>query len=349
MSAQMTPPVPSASTPGGPGAPGESDRPAVPSRTRRIVASPLFAVFTALVGVIVAFSVINGGEFANADNFRNIGLDVAITLVLAVGITYVIITAGFDLSVGSVLVFSGVVAMKAMGAVGGSGWPTALVGLVAALAAGAAWGAVNGSLVAFARLNPIIVTLGSMGAGLGLSLVVANGQDLVDVPASMISLGNERVLGVPPVALIALLFAAAAGVVLAKTVFGRRTYAIGSSKEAAERAGIPVRRHLVSIYVLSGTAAGLAGWLALARFSTTSISGHSLDALNAATAALLGGASLYGGVGTILGTVIGAFIPVVLANGLVIGNVQSYWQQVVTGVVLVLAVYLDSERRKRSE
>ncbi|HET6507826.1 MAG TPA: ABC transporter permease [Baekduia sp.] len=315
----------------------------------RVVANPLFAVVTGLIALVIAFSIVNGSAFASVDNVRNITLDAAITLVLAVGITYVIVTAGFDLSVGSVLVFSGVFAMKVMGWVGGSSWPTALLGLLGALAAGGAWGALNGWLVAYARLNPIIVTLGSLGAALGLSLVVAGGADLVDVPASMIDLGNERVLGVPPVALIALVFAAVAGVVLAKTVFGRHTYAIGSSKEAAERAGIAVERHLVRIYLFSGACAGLAGWLALARFSTTSISGHSLDALNAATAALLGGASLYGGVGTIVGTVLGAFIPVVLANGLVIGGVQSYWQQVVTGVVLVLAVYLDSERRKRNE
>jgi ribose transport system permease protein len=350
----MSPEVtdPSAAAPHREGASPSPDPNASPRNRRRVadvVASPLFAVVAGLLVLIVVFSIVNGEAFASVDNFRNITLDVAITLVLAVGITYVIITAGFDLSVGSVLVFSGVVAMKVMVALGGNGWPTALAGLAAALAAGGAWGMLNGALVAYARLNPIIVTLGSLGAALGLSLVVADGQDLVDVPSSMIDLGNERILGVPPVALIALAFAAVAGIALSKTVFGRYTYAIGSSKEAAARAGVRVERHLVRVYVLSGAAAGLAGWLALARFSTTSISGHSLDALNAATAALLGGASLYGGVGTILGTVIGAFIPVTLANGLVIANVQSYWQQVVTGVVLVLAVYLDSERRKRNE
>jgi ribose transport system permease protein len=325
---------------------------AAPNGRRRLLdvtKSPLFAVILGLAVLLIVFSIIDGPAFGSVTNFRNIALDVSLTLILGVGVTYVIISAGFDLSVGSVLVFSGVVSMKVMEQVGGGGWGTALVGLLASLLAGAAWGAVNGALVAYAKLNPIIVTLGSFGAALGLAQVIANGQDLVAVPTSMIELGSDRILGIPPIAFIALGFAAIAGIVLSKTAFGRYTHAIGSSKEAARRAGLRVERHLLAVYTFCGMAAGLAGWLALARFSTTSISGHSLDSLNAATAALLGGVSLYGGVGTILGTVFGAFIPGVLANGLVIADVQSYWQQVVTGGVLVLAVYIDRERRQRNE
>jgi ribose transport system permease protein len=207
----------------------------------------------------------------------------------------------------------------------------------------------NGAIIAFARLNPIIVTLGSLGAALGMAQVVSGGQDLVEIPNVMLNFGTGRFGGVPSLVYVALGVAVFAGIVLAKTRFGRYTYAVGSSQEAATRAGLPVRRHLVAIYAISGMTAGLAAWLSLARFSSTNISGHSLDNLNAATAVLLGGVSLYGGVGTILGTVFGTFIPAVLANGLVIANVQSYWQQVVTGAVLVLAVYIDRERRKRSE
>jgi ribose transport system permease protein len=314
-----------------------------------LTARPLFAVVTAFIVLLVSFSVINGSVFASATNFRNIALDGAITLVLVVGVTFVIITAGFDLSVGSVLVFSGVVAVKAMVAMGGNGWPTALAGLAVSLAVGAAWGTLNGALVAYARLNPIIVTLGSLGAALGLAQVLSGGQDLIEVPTVMVTFGNGRLLGVPALVFVSLVVAATAGIVLAKTVFGRHTYAVGSSIEAASRAGLAVQRHLLVVYTMSGVAAGLAGWLSLARFSTTNISGHGLDNLNAATGALLGGVSLYGGVGTIVGAVFGTFIPVVLANGLVIANVQSYWQQAVTGGVLVLAVYLDRERRKRNE
>jgi ribose transport system permease protein len=320
-----------------------------PARRRLadLTAQPIFAVAAGLAIVVVVFTILNGTTFASGSNFRNIALDAAVTLVLVTGVTFVIITAGFDLSVGSVLVFSGVVAVKAMSSVGGGGWGVALVGLVAAVASGAAWGCLNGLLIAYARLNPIIVTLGSLGAALGLAQVITGGQDQTDVPTVMVDFGSGQLLQIPALVYVALGVALLGGFYLSRTVFGRRTYAIGSSQEAASRAGIAVQRHLIAVYVLSGAAAGLAGWLSLARFSTTNISGHALDNLNAATGALLGGVSLYGGVGSMLGAVVGTFIPVTLANGLVISSVQSYWQQVLTGAVLVGAVYLDRERRSR--
>lgn len=351
----MTSPTPArravADAPPPPSGPGPAPLPPLTTRQRvvNVTAHPLFAVIAAFIALLVIFGFVGGSAFASPDNFRNIALDASITLVLVVGVTYVIITAGFDLSVGSVLVFAGVVSVKAMTAVGGTGWPTALAGLAAALVAGGAWGMLNGALVAYARLNPIIVTLGSLGAALGLAQVITGGQDLVEVPPVMIEFGTARVAGIPTLVFVSIGVATLAGIVLARTVFGRYTYAIGSSQEAAARAGLAVRRHLLCVYALSGTTAGLAGWLSLARFSTTNISGHAYDNLNAATAALLGGVSLFGGVGTMLGSVFGTFIPVVLANGLVISNVQSYWQQVVTGAVLVLAVYLDRERRRRDQ
>ncbi len=319
------------------------------AKLQSTAAHPLFAVLTGLIGLVIAFTIVDGSAFASVANFRNIALDVSITLVLAVGVTYVIITAGFDLSVGSVLVFAGIVAMKAMMAIGGNGWGVSLIGLAVGMLAGGAWGVINGSLVAYAGLNPIIVTLGTLGAALGLAEVISSGQDLVNIPNAMLNFGAGRLLGIPNLAFVALAVAVVAGVVLAKTRFGRHTYAIGSSKEAATRAGLRVRHHLVAVYAISGVCAGVASWLALARFSTTGIAAHSLDNLDAATAALLGGISIYGGVGTVLGTVCGAFIPVILANGLVIANVQSYWQQAVTGGVLILAVYIDRERRRRNE
>lgn len=315
----------------------------------RATGRPLFAVASALVLLIVIFTIVNGSTFASVSNFRNIAVAAAVGIILAVGVTYVIITAGFDLSVGSVLVFSGVVSVKAMTATGGHGWGTAMVGLVVAVAAGAAWGVINGLLVAFAKLNPIIVTLGTLGAALGLAQVITNGQDYHDVPNVMLEFGSARIAGVPWLVVIALGVASVAGIVLSWTAFGRHTYAIGSSKEASLRAGLKVNRHLIVVYMLSGLLAGFAGWLSLAVYGTTNISGHSLDALNAATAALLGGVSLYGGVGTVFGATLGTFIPVALSSGLVIAGLQSFWQQVVTGVVLITAVYLDRLRRNNEE
>ncbi|MEY9853535.1 ribose transport system permease protein [Leifsonia sp. EB41] len=308
---------------------------------------PLFVVTTALIALLVIFELINGPAFLSAQNIRNMALAGSIILILAIGVAYVIITAGFDLSVGSVLVFSGVVSVVVMRAVGGQGWGAALLGFGVAVLVGALVGAINGALVAYADLNPIIVTLGTLGAALGLAQVVTGGQDLNNVPAVMMDFGVGRLFGVPWVVIAAGVVALVAGIALHYTAFGRHTFAIGSNKEAAVRAGIRVRSHLAGIYIISGMLAGLAGWLSLAVYGTTNIGGHSLDALNAATAALLGGASLFGGIGSIAGTVLGNAIPVVLASGLVIAGLQTFWQQVVTGVVLIGAVYLDRLRRVR--
>lgn len=317
-------------------------------RMERAWQHPLFVVTCALILLVVVFAIVNGQPFLSPANVRNMFLAGSIMLILAVGVTCVIITAGFDLSVGSVLVFSGVISMIVMREVGGDGWTTALIGLAVAVVCGLGLGWVNGLLVAYAELNPIIVTLGMFGAALGLAQVATGGQDLSGMPVAMSQFGVGRILGVPWVVIIAAAVAIIAAIALHSTVFGRHTYAIGSNKEAAVRAGIPVRRHLAVIYGLAGLLAGLAGWLSLSIYGTTNISGHSLDALTAATAAILGGASLFGGVGTIAGTALGNAIPVVLASGLVIAGLQSFWQQVVTGAVLVGALYLDRLRRIRS-
>jgi ribose transport system permease protein len=195
---------------------------------------------------------------------------------------------------------------------------------------------------------PLIVTLGTLGAALGLAQVITDGVDLRDVPFSLVdTIGTGRLFGqIPWLVVIAAVVAVVFGVVLAATRFGRHTYAIGSNVEAAQRSGIDVDRHLVKVYALSGFLAGLAGFLSLARFSTTTIGGHSTDNLSAIAAAVLGGTSLFGGLGTIAGTVIGVFIPIVLQNGFVITGVKPFWQQVAVGAVLIAAVYLDQLRRR---
>jgi ribose transport system permease protein len=301
-----------------------------------------------LVALILAFSVLEYDSFVSASNARNIATDAAVLLVVATGMTYVIITAGIDLSVGAVLVFSGVVAVKAMNAVGGDNWGTILVGLAAALAAGLAWGALNGFLVAKARIPPLIVTLGSLGMALGAALLITGGVDERDVPFKLVStIGAGRLFDqIPWLVLIAFAVAAVFGVVLAATRFGRYTYAVGSNAEAARRAGIAVDRHLIKVYALAGTLSGLAGFMSLARFSTTTLGGHDTDNLQAIAAVVIGGTSLFGGIGTMLGTVFGVFIPAVLQNGFVIVGVQPFWQQVAVGAVLIGAVYLDQLRRR---
>ncbi|HST42512.1 MAG TPA: ABC transporter permease, partial [Conexibacter sp.] len=300
----------------------------------------------------VIFSPRRHGEilFLDPDNIANIVRAVSETGIIAIGMTFVIITAGIDLSVGSILVFSGVISAKVMDAVGGEGTGTIVAGLIGALVAGGAWGLLNGFLVAKANITPLIVTLGTFGMALGAALVITGGIDERDVPYDLIdSVGTGRLFGeIPWLVVIALAVAAVFGILLAKTRFGRFTLAVGSNKEAARRAGINVDRHLMKVYTLGGTLAGLAGFLSLARFGTTTIGGHATDNLQSITAVVIGGTSLFGGIGSILGTVFGVFIPAVLQNGFVITGVQPFWQQIAVGAVLIAAVYLDQLRRSRN-
>ena len=315
---------------------------------QRLVAGSSTWIGLILIALIVVFSVLEPDAFLDAANARNITTDAAVLLVLATGMTYVIITSGIDLSIGGVLVFSGVVAAKAMQAVGGDSAGVIVIGLIAALAAGLAWGIANGFLIAKAKIPPLIVTLGTLGMSLGGSLVVTGGVDERDVPFKLITgIGTGRLFGqIPWLVVIALAVALVFGVVLAGTRFGRHTYAIGSNEEAARRAGVAVDRHLIKVYALAGALAGLAGFLSLARFSTTTIGGHDTDNLQAIAAVVIGGTSLFGGIGTMLGTLFGVFIPAVLQNGFVIVGVQPFWQQIAVGAVLIGAVYLDQLRRR---
>jgi ribose transport system permease protein len=301
-----------------------------------------------LAGLIIVFAGLEYNSFVSSSNARNIATDAAVLLVVAVGMTYVIITAGIDLSVGAVLVFSGVVAVKLMNAVGGNGWGTILLGLVAAIGSGLGWGVLNGFLVAKARIPALIVTLGTLGMSLGAALLITGGVDEREVPLKLIdTIGTGRLFDqLPYLVIIAFAVAIVFGVILAATRFGRNTYAIGSSEEAARRAGIAVDRHLIKVYALAGSLSGLAGFLSLARFSTTTIGGHNTDNLQAIAAVVIGGTSLFGGIGTVLGSVFGVFIPAVLQNGFVITGVQPFWQQVAVGAVLIGAVYLDQLRRR---
>jgi ribose transport system permease protein len=315
---------------------------------QRILAASSTQIGLILVALIFIFAVLKPEEFFAVSNARNIATDAAVLLVLAVGATYVIITAGIDLSVGAVLVFSGVVAAKLMNSMGGDNWGVIFAGLGAALGSGLAWGALNGFLVAKAKIPAFIVTLGTLGMSLGAAYLITGGVDEREVPFKLVSeVGIGRVAGIPYLVLISLAVAIVFGIILAQTRFGRYTYAIGSNEEGARRAGVGVDWHLIKVYALAGTLSGLAGFMSLARFGTTTIGGHNTDNLNAIAAVVIGGTSLFGGIGTILGTVFGVFIPAVLQNGFVIVGVQAFWQQVAVGAVLIVAVYLDQLRRAR--
>ncbi len=316
---------------------------------QRLVTGQSTAIALILIGLIAVFSFLKPEEFLDVNNARNIATDAAVLLVLAVGLTFVIITAGIDLSVGAVLVFSGVVAAKLMNEIGGDNWGVILAGLGVALASGLGWGLLNGFLVAKAKIPAFIVTLGTLGMALGSALLITGGVDQREVPFKLIdTVGSGRAFDeIPYLVLIAAVVALVFGVILAMTRFGRYTYAIGSNEEAVRRAGVNVDAHLIKVYAIGGTLSGLAGFMSLARFGTTTIGGHSTDNLDAISAVVIGGTSLFGGIGTMIGTVVGVFIPAVLRNGFVIVGVQPFWQQVAVGAVLIVAVYLDQLRRAR--
>lgn len=326
---------------------GHDDLYRQPTFLASLVKSDTFRLFLALVALIVMFSLLKPTAFPTLSNTLNILSDAAILLVLAVGATFVIITAGIDLSVGGVLVFSSVVSAMVMAGIGDGTPLTLIIGLIVALVAGTLWGILNGFLVAKARIPALIVTLATMGASLGASLLITNGVDVRNVPFSLVeTIGSGTLAGIPVLALIALVVAVMFGIVLAQTRFGRYTYAIGSNAEALRRTGVNTARHLIKVYALAGLLAGLAGYLSTARFSTTTLGGHSTDNLATITAVVIGGASLFGGRGLMIGTIIGVFIPVVLQNGFVVLNISPYWQQIAVGAVLLGAVYLDQMRRR---
>lgn len=322
-------------------------RSSVRERGERLLTRPTTPMLLVLAAIVVTFTVLAPSSFGTVENGRSILSDASILLVLAVGSTFVILTAGIDLSVGSVLVFASVVGAKAMEWIGGAGATTIALGVLAAVGAGAAWGLVNGALVAKAKVPSFVVTLGTLGAAYGLALIMTNGIDVRTVPDPLVDFGSARLLGIPALAIAALGVTVVFGVILSQTVFGRRTYAIGANAESSRRAGIAVDRHLVMVYALAGGLAGLAGYLSLARFGTTTVAGHTTDNLQVITAVVIGGTSLFGGRGWMLGTTIGVFIPIVLANGFIVLGVVPYWQYVAVGSVLVLAVYLDQRRRQR--
>jgi ribose transport system permease protein len=315
---------------------------------RRILQTSPAYMLGVLVVLLVIFSIADPA-FHTLTNFRNILTDASILLVMAVGMTFVMVAAGFDLSIGSVLVFAGVVSIKVMLAMHTDNALTVLVGLIVALLGGLAWGVFNGLCITKLRVPALITTLGSLGAALGIARLITQGNDVRGVPLTLINVSSGGFLSLSWIVWVALVVTLAGWFVLHLTRFGRWTYIIGSNAEAARRSGIDVDRHLLKLYALSGLLAGLAGMLSLTRFATTTIGGHATDALQVITGVVLGGTSLFGGIGTVVGTVIGMFIPAVLQNGFIVTNVEPFWQEVAIGFILIAAVYLDQLKRRSRE
>lgn len=275
-------------------------------------------------------------NFVSVDNLLNVARSVSINAILAAGMTFVILTGGIDLSVGSILAVSGVSSVLLWSG-GLNPWLAVLGGVIA----GALAGLLNGVLVAYLGLAAFIVTLGSMTFLRGFGYTLTGGEPVVASELGFRTLGNSYIAGIPMPVVVMVVVYAAAWFVLERTVFGRHIYAVGGNKEAARLAGIKVKSILVTVYVIAGATAGLGGVIYAARVVSgqpTAGSGYELDAI---AAVVLGGTSLIGGRGRIIGTLVGAMILGVLNNGLVLLNVPFFHQLMIKGIVIVLAVTID--------
>ncbi len=294
-----------------------------------------------LVLLCVGFELMSN-RFLSLGNVSIVAQQAAINTVLAAGMTFVLLTGGIDLSVGSVLAASAMVTMLVSTAPVFAG-----LAIPAGLLAGVAFGAANGALIAGLGLPPFIVTLGSLTAVRGIARLIGNDATVFNPDLGFAFLGNESLLGIPWLVVIAGLVILASWFVLRRTVFGLRVYAVGGNVHAAHLSGIRVGRILMSVYMISGLLAGLGGIMSAARlYAANGLQlGQSYE-LDAIAAAILGGISFTGGVGSIWGTLIGALIIAILSNGLILVGVSDIWQFIVKGLVIVVAVALDRLRRQ---
>jgi len=301
-----------------------------------------FSVFVILLGICLIFA-LGSEDFLTVSNLLNVALQTSIIAIVAIGMTFTILTAGIDLSVGSVMALGGALAA---GLAVRQGWGT-YGGIGGSLIVGLVVGAVNGLLVIRGGIPPFVATLAMMTVGRGLTLVYTQGRPIAGIDEAFKFLGTGQVVGLPvPVILLAVMALIAHGV-LRHTRFGTYVYATGGDEEIARLAGIPPDAIKLTVYMISGLTAALGGVLLTARLwsaQPNAATGWELDAI---AAPVLGGVSLFGGVGGVGGTLVGAFIIGVLSNGLNLLGIPSYYQQVIKGVVFILAVMLDLLTKRR--
>lgn len=309
-----------------------------------------FLAFGVLIVLSIFFGILTKGNFLKVDNILTIALQVTPYAILGFGLTFVLITGGTDLSAGSVLGFGGIVCAKAITL--GVSIP---VSIVLGILAGVLAGLINGLFVTKLNVTPFIATLGTQFAFRGLTQLVGQGK-----PVSIRALGDEKIISVfqfigsgtifgkvPFPTVIMIVTAIILGIILSKTAFGRRLYAVGSNEEAARLSGINVIKTKLIAYIICGATASMAGILLAARLvSAQSNAGQGYE-LEGIAAAVIGGTSVMGGEGGILGTVIGAFVMGVLRNGLNLLKVDAFVQMVIIGIIIVLGVWYDTARRKK--
>jgi ribose transport system permease protein len=297
--------------------------------------------FLTLVLLCIALTIATP-HFLTAINLASVARQTAVINLMALGMTLVIVSGGIDLSVGSILAVAGLFGTMAIKA--GVSIPLAiLVGILA----GTVCGLLNGLMISRLKIEPFIVTLGTLGAYRGFALVISKGLPVHDIPASFSFLGDGNLLGVPFSLWVLAVCALAMHFLLENTKLGRYAFAIGSNRSAAFYSGVPIKNVLTAVYAIAGLLAGLAGMVEASRLMTgqpTAGLGYELQAI---AAVVIGGGSLQGGAGSVVGTLIGAFIMGLLSNGSDLLGINPYWQQVTIGVVIIVAVGFDELRKRK--
>ncbi len=302
-----------------------------------------FSLIAVFIAEVIIFSQLSP-YFLTADNLLNVSLQASITAIIAAGMTFVILTAGIDLSVGSLVAFSGVIATSFL-KIDASGFVVFLIAILGGIIFGAASGTAAGIFITKFKITPFIVTLALMTIWRGAAFVYTEGRPVWGLPEAFSTLGGDRILGVPIPTVIMFLVFISAHIVLTKTKFGRYVYAVGGNLEAARLAGIKTNQILISVYIICGVLSSVSGILLASRMNSGQPNAGLMYELDVIAAVVVGGTSLFGGRGTIIGTFIGSMLIAVLRNGLNLINVGSYVQQVIVGVVILLAVLLDQLRK----
>jgi ribose transport system permease protein len=310
---------------------------------RRHLLGPALTILAVDVVAVFVFAALSGFAFVSVQSLRDIALDGSEDVLLSIGVAFLLGAGELDISLGANVILSSVAGGEVMGAVKSPG-PAIAAGAAACLLTGMAGGLFNALVVTRLRVNSFITTLASLGIMTGIAYVLTGGYNVSTVPFSLqTDFGIARLGGVLPYpSLIALVAALVAGWFLYRTRFGLHTLALGSSREAALRAGVKVRSTLAVLFVLAGGCAGTAGLIDLARYTTTNLSGHQTDALAAIAGAVIGGTNLYGGKVSIAGAVFGSLLAVILQDGLVVIGLPAFYQLIAVGVVLIVAVSLRS-------
>ncbi|WP_244207906.1 ABC transporter permease [Paraburkholderia hospita] len=302
-----------------------------------------YGIVAVLIVLCIVLSFANQ-YFLTLGNIADILRQTSINGILAVGMTYVVLTAGIDLSVGSTLALAGIISASL---VTGAHPHGAAFGLVAGLAVGAAIGAINGLLVARLSIPPFVATLGMLSAARGLTYIYNDGMPVTDLPDGYLTIGTGAIAGIPVPIIVFALVVVLFWFVLRYTTYGRYVYAVGGNVKSAKTSGISTGKIIFSVYVIGGLLAGLAGIILAARTTSALPQAGMSYELDAIAAVVIGGTSLSGGTGSLGGTVVGALLIGVINNGLNLLGVSSYYQQVVKGVIIVGAVLLDASRKKQ--